>query len=41
MTNPDRNPTQIRLRLLVAVVALAAGMIALVIAINLVRGVLG
>jgi len=41
MTNPDRNPTQIRLRLLAAVVALAAGMIALVIAINLVRGVLG
>ena len=41
MTDPDRSPTQIRLRLLAAAVVLAAGVIALIVAINLVRGVLG
>ena len=41
MTDPDRSPAQIRLRLLAAAVALAAGVIALIVAINLVQGVLG
>ena len=41
MTDRDDNGTQIRLRLLAAAVALAAGVIALIVAINLVRGVLG
>ena len=40
MTDPDHD-TQIRLRLLAAAVALAAGVIALIVAIDLVRGVLG
>jgi len=41
MTDPDHNRTQIRLRLLAAAVALTAGVIAVIVAINLVRGVLG
>lgn len=41
MSDPDHNTTQIRLRLLAAAVALTAGVIALIVAINLVRGVLG
>jgi hypothetical protein len=41
MTDPDHNPTQIRLRLLAAAVALTAGVSAVIVAINLVRGVLG
>jgi hypothetical protein len=42
MTQPDHTtPQHLRLRLLAAVLALAAGVIALVVAIQLVRGVLG
>ena len=41
MTDPDPKPTQVQLRVLAAVVALAAGTVALVVAIQLVKGVLG
>jgi hypothetical protein len=41
MTDPDPKPSQIRLRLLAAIVALAAGTVALVVSIQLVKGVLG
>jgi hypothetical protein len=41
MTNPGPNTTHIRLRLLAAAIALSAGVIAVIVAINLVRGVLG
>jgi len=40
MTTPDTNPTRVRLRLLAAVVALAAGIVALLVAILLIKGVL-
>jgi hypothetical protein len=41
MTEPDPNTSHLRLRLLAAAVALLAGAVALVVAIQLVRGVLG
>ncbi len=42
MTDPAPTPNpRIRLRLLAAMIALAAGVIALIVAINLVRSVLG
>jgi hypothetical protein len=41
MTDSHATPTNVRLRLLAAAVALAAGVVALVVAIQLVRGVLG
>lgn len=40
MTMPDLTPTQVRLRLLAAVVAFAAGVVALLVAILLIKGVL-
>jgi hypothetical protein len=40
MTEPDSHPTRVRLRLLAAMVALAAGVVALIVAILLVKGVL-
>jgi hypothetical protein len=40
MTNPEHQPTHIRLRLLAAAVALAAGVAALLIAILLLKGTL-
>lgn len=40
MTTSDPTPTQVRLRLLAAVAALAAGVIALLVAILLIKGVL-
>ncbi len=40
MTMPARPPIHIRLRLLAAVVALAAGVVALLVAILLIKGVL-
>jgi hypothetical protein len=41
MTNSEQQTTHVELRLLAAAVALAAGVIALIVAIQLVRGVLG
>jgi hypothetical protein len=41
MTDPADNTNRVRLRLFAAAVALAAGVIALVVAIQLVRGVIG
>jgi hypothetical protein len=41
MTGQDHNRTKVRLRLLAAGPALAAGVVALILAIQLVRGVLG
>ncbi len=41
MTEPETQTTHVRVRLLAAIVALAAGVIALIVAIQLVRGVLG
>jgi hypothetical protein len=41
MTNNQLTPTQIRLRLFVAVIALAAGVSAVVIAVVEVKGILG
>ena len=41
MSDQGPTPAQIRLRLLAATVALVAGIIAVIVAINLVRGVLG
>ncbi len=41
MTDPEPHTRHVRLLLLAAIVALAAGVIALIVAIQLIRGVLG